>query len=70
MSNRIGSYISFTLFGESHGAEIGVLADGLPAGIPIDKEFIQKQLGRRRPSGAISTARVEADEYRIVSGEF
>ncbi len=70
MSNRIGTCISFTLFGESHGAEIGMLADGLPAGIPINEEFIQKQLGRRRPCGAISTARVEADEYRIVSGVF
>lgn len=70
MSNRIGSYISFTLFGESHGAEIGVLADGLPAGIPVDEDFIKKQLSRRRPVGAISTARVESDEYRIVSGVF
>ena len=70
MSNRIGNCISFTLFGESHGAEIGMLADGLPAGIPIDDAFIQKQLYRRRPSGKISTARVDTDEYRIVSGVF
>lgn len=70
MSNRIGDLISFTLFGESHGEAIGVVADGLPAGIPVDRQFVDEQLSRRRPSGAISTARCETDPYSIVSGVF
>ncbi len=70
MSNRIGDLITFTLFGESHGAEIGVVAEGLPHGIPVDTDAIDRQLSRRRPSGAISTARRETDPYRIVSGVF
>lgn len=70
MSNSIGKNIVFTLFGESHGGEIGIVADGLPAGLAIDNEFIKLQLSRRRPAGSISTARREADEYRIVSGAF
>lgn len=70
MSNRIGEIVTFTLFGESHGHEIGVVAEGLPQGIPVDREAIDRQLTRRRPSGAISTARREADPYRIISGVF
>ncbi len=70
MSNSIGSLIRFTLFGESHGEAIGMVADGLPAGIAVSEAFINKQLLRRRPAGAISTARKEADAYRIISGVF
>ena len=70
MKNTFGNNISLTIFGESHGAEIGAVLDGLAPGIRIDEDFIGHQLSLRRPSGKISTARVEKDEYRIVSGVF
>ena len=70
MKNTFGSSVSVTLFGESHGREIGAVLDGLAPGIPVDEDFIRHRLSLRRPHGKISTARVEADEFRIVSGVF
>ena len=70
MKNTFGTNIQFTLFGESHGAAIGVVIDGLSAGIELDLAFIQSQLDLRKPKGKISTARREADEFEIVSGFF
>ncbi len=70
MKNTFGNSLSVTLFGESHGEEIGVVLDGLAPGIIIDYDYIDNRLSRRRPSGIISTKRVESDKYRIVSGVF
>ena len=70
MKNSFGNSIVVTLFGESHGDYIGAVVDGLAPGIKIDDEYIKAKLALRRPSGKISTARVEADEYSIVSGAF
>lgn len=70
MKNTFGNNISLTLFGESHGSEIGAVLDGIAPGIKINEDFIRHQLSLRRPSGAISTSRVEKDEFRIVSGVF
>lgn len=70
MKNTFGSAISVTLFGESHGAAIGAVVDGLAPGIRIDEEYINKRLDERRPQGKISTARHEADKYEILSGVF
>ena len=70
MKNTFGNSVSITLFGESHGAELGAVLDGLAPGIPVDQAFIAHQLDLRRPSGRISTARQEADPFRIVSGVF
>ena len=71
MKNTFGQSVSVTLFGESHGAEIGAVLDGLAAGIPVDEAFIRHQLSLRRPArDGLSTPRVEADEFRIVSGVF
>ncbi len=70
MKNTFGNYVSVTLFGESHGTEIGVVIDGLAPGIKVDENYIAEKLKRRRPCGEISTPRVEADEFRIVSGVF
>ena len=70
MKNTFGNHITLTLFGESHGEAIGAVLDGLAPGIRIDNEYIAKRLSLRRPSGKISTARVEVDEYKIVSGVF
>lgn len=68
MKNSFGSSVSLTLFGESHGEQIGAVLDGIAPGIEINDEFIKKQLTLRRPSGKISTARSEQDNYKIVSG--
>ena len=70
MKNTFGSSISVTLFGESHGPEIGAVIDGLAPGLRVDEACIRHQLSLRRPAGRISTARQEADAFRIVSGVF
>ena len=68
MKNTFGQSVAVTLFGESHGEYIGAVLDGLAPGLVIDEAFIRHQLSLRRPQGKISTARVEADEFHIVSG--
>lgn len=70
MKNILGSNLTLTLFGESHGEAIGVVIDGISPGIEIKHEEIERMLTLRRPSGLISTARKEKDEYNIVSGVF
>lgn len=70
MKNTFGTSLSVTLFGESHGTEIGAVIDGLAPGLPVDEPFIASQLTLRRPAGRIATARQEADDFRIVSGVF
>lgn len=69
MSSTIGTYLRVTTFGESHGHSIGAIVDGLPAGIPLTEDYVQKQLNRRRPGqSAITTQRSESDAVRILSG--
>lgn len=68
MKNSFGNAINISLFGESHGAGVGVLIDGIAPGIKVDKDFIAHQLTLRRPKEKISTARREPDEYVIQSG--
>ena len=68
MKNTFGTNVTLTLFGESHGSEIGAVLDGLTPGLPVDEAFIASQLALRRPFGAVSTARHEPDAFRIVSG--
>ena len=70
MKNTLGSSVTITLFGESHGQAIGAVIDGLAPGIDVDNEFIKKQLARRRPNAKTDTARQEMDNYQIVSGVF
>ncbi len=70
MKNTFGTSVAFTLYGESHGAEIGIVIDGLAPGIEVDEEFIASQLTLRRPAGKISTARQESDPFKILSGVF
>ena len=70
MKNTIGQAISVTLFGESHGAAVGAVIDGLAPGIGVDTDYILKKMELRRPSGEISTARVERDIPEIVSGVY
>ena len=70
MKNTFGQSITVTLIGESHGPEIGAVLDGVAPGICVDEDYIKACLALRRPYGKISTARCEADEFRIVSGVF
>ena len=70
MKNTFGKSVSITIFGESHGKSTGIIIDGLAPGIKIDEEFIAHQLTLRRPSGEISTSRVESDPFEIHSGVF
>lgn len=69
--NTIGTLFRLTSFGESHGAGIGGVIDGMPAGIEVDMDFIQSELSRRKPGqSALTTARKEADEVELLSGIF
>lgn len=69
--NQFGSCFRVTTFGESHGAAIGGVIDGCPAGISIDLEAIQEELNRRKPGqSAIVTQRKEPDEVTFYSGIF
>lgn len=71
MKNSFGNIFRLTSFGESHGAAIGGIIDGMPAGIAIDLDAVQRELDRRRPGqSAIVTARNEKDRVRILSGIF
>ncbi|MBQ7922265.1 MAG: chorismate synthase [Clostridia bacterium] len=70
MKNTFGQSVALTLFGESHGGQIGAVLDGLAPGIPVDEAFIAHQLTLRRPKGRISTARQEEDPFVIASGVF
>ena len=71
MGNTFGHLFTLTTFGESHGAAIGGVVDGMPAGIDIDLDFIQQELNRRRPGQSkITTARQEADRVELLSGVF
>ena len=63
--------MKYSLFGESHGPAVGVVLEGVPAGLELDLDAIRFDLSRRAPGkNALSTARREADEPHILSGVF
>ena len=69
--NTFGQLFRVTTFGESHGAAIGVVIDGVPPLLPLTEADIQKDLDRRRPGQSkITTQRQEADKVEILSGVF
>ena len=71
MRGSFGEHFKLTIFGESHGPAIGMVVDGLPAGMTIDEEAIARDMARRAPGNdPTATARKEADRVRIVSGVF
>ncbi|BDC98201.1 chorismate synthase [Persicobacter psychrovividus] len=71
MGNSFGRKFRITTFGESHGRGLGVTIDGCPAGVPVDEEYIQAELDRRRPGQSkITTQRKEGDKVEILSGVF
>ena len=63
-----GNKISLSLFGESHGKEIGIAIEGIPSGIHLDWPLIESQMQRRRSVNVLSTPRREPDKVEIVSG--
>lgn len=71
MSGVWGNKIKLSIFGESHGKAIGINIDGLPAGIELDMDYINKEMERRAPGKSeLSTPRVEQDNFDILSGFF
>ncbi|MEM9022982.1 MAG: chorismate synthase, partial [Bacteroidota bacterium] len=68
-SNSFGQLFRLTSFGESHGAAVGGVIDGCPAGLTVDEAFVQAELDRRRPGqSAIVTQRKEPDALEWLSG--
>lgn len=64
-----GKLFQLTTFGESHGAAIGGVVEGCPAGLALDLEAVQQELDRRRPgSTPLGTARKESDRAEFLSG--
>lgn len=69
MSFEFGRALRISVFGQSHGKEIGVSVDGLPAGEAIDLEALQAFMDRRRPGRSpLASARKEADVPIFLSG--
>lgn len=69
--STFGRHFSITTWGESHGKAIGVVVDGVPAGLPLNEDDLAIYLNRRRPgSNAYGTKRNEADAPEILSGIF
>ena len=69
--NTFGTLFTLTSFGESHGAAIGGVVDGMPAGIAVDMDFVRREMQRRRPGqSAVTTGRKEPDEVEFLSGIF
>jgi chorismate synthase len=67
--NTFGRLLRVSLFGESHGAGVGVLVDGVPPGTPVDEAAMRAALAARRPgSSRLVSQRREPDEPRILSG--
>ena len=69
MKNTFGTNVSLTIFGESHGAGIGAVLDGIAAGVPLDREALDLAMEKRRARGdGLSTGRVEPDRVTFLSG--
>lgn len=71
MSGVWGEYLKLSIFGESHGKGVGIVLNGLAAGIELDLSFIRSELSRRAPGKtSFTTARKEDDDFEILSGFF
>lgn len=68
--NSFGTIFKVTLYGESHQKAIGIVLDGMPAGIKVNHELIEEDLSKRKSQAIGTTKRVEKDEYQITSGVF
>jgi len=71
MDNSFGTMYRITSFGESHGNLVGIILDGVPAGLNLDLDFIQNELNKRRPAQSqFTTIRGEEDKVKVLSGVF
>ena len=68
--NGFGKVFKVNIFGESHNSSVGVLLDGIPAGISLCEEDFSFDINRRKPQHASQTARKESDRPLIESGLF
>lgn len=69
--STFGTIFRITTWGESHGAALGVVIDGCPAGLPLCEQDIQEYLDRRKPGvSSITTPRKEDDRVEVLSGVF
>jgi len=68
--NHYGRLFHISIYGESHGEALGVIIDGMPSGMKIDQDLIQKDMERRQPKAIGTTPRKEADVVKIMSGVY
>lgn len=69
--STLGTVFQLATWGESHGAGVGVVVDGCPAGVELREEIVQRYLNRRKPGQTrYSTPRKEEDAVEILSGVF
>ena len=69
MSSTYGENLKLSIFGQSHGAGIGMTLDGIPAGLPVDLDTLQAFLNRRAPGqNEYSTTRKEEDRPEFLAG--
>ena len=68
--NTLGRKYRVSIFGESHGELIGVVLDGVPAGIELSAEEFAFDLGRRKSGAKGTTPRIEEDVPMLVSGVY
>lgn len=66
--NSFGTLFRISLWGESHGPQVGVTIDGVAAGLPLDEAAFEADLARRRSGARGTTPRVESDQPTIVAG--
>ncbi|OWJ55771.1 chorismate synthase [Pyrodictium delaneyi] len=66
----MGSALRLSIFGESHGCCIGAVLEGVPPGIPLSPEEINRELELRRPGRRLTTPRREEDRVEILSGVY
>ena len=68
--NTFGRKFRVSIFGESHGEQIGVVLDGVPSGLELCEADFAEDIARRKSGAAGTTPRIEADEPKIVSGVY
>jgi chorismate synthase len=68
--NTYGTALRISIFGESHGSNVGITIDGCPAGLPLCFNDFTEDFNRRRSGGKGTTPRVESDIPRIITGVF
>lgn len=70
-ANTFGARLRLTSFGESHGAALGAVIDGVPAGLSWDESLLMRELARRRPgSSNLVSSRDESDQPEVLSGVY